>query len=84
MEAIIVYGMSANITHEETVTVEEAFRMIPELYGYTFINIYVDGRCVYTTQGFAGFAWVCDDCPYNTTGGKVTRKQYAAIYNVRS
>lgn len=83
MEAIIRYGFSSNIKHEETLPVEEAFRLIPKLYGYAFIDIIYDGRMVYTTQGLAGTAWVCDDCPYNKPDGKrVTRQQYAAIYNV--
>lgn len=83
MEAIIVYGMSANIKHEETVTVAEAFRMAPKLWGYSFVNIYVDGECVYTTQGLAGYAWICDECPYSFTNRRASREQYKAIFNTR-
>lgn len=87
MEATIRYGFSSNILHTETLPVEEAFALIPKLYGYAFIDIYVGNQVVYTTQGLAGYAWVCDDCPYRTdglkTGKKVTRQQYAAIYNTR-
>jgi hypothetical protein len=81
MEATIVYGFSRTIKHEEKLPVEEAFALIPKLYGYAFINIYYGDHLVYTTQGLAGFAWVCDDCPYNTTGKKVARQQYDAIYS---
>ena len=81
MEATIVWGLSRNIRHTETLPVEEAFRKIKELTGYTFINIYFGNRLVYTTQGAAGYRFQCDDCPYHKmTGKSLPRKQFLAVY----
>ena len=64
MNCTIVYGFSSNIKHEETLPVKEAFELIPKLYGYAFIDIYYQDRLVYTTQGLAGYAFICENCPY--------------------
>ena len=44
--------------------VAEAFKLIPQLYGYSFINIYYKDALVYTTMGLAGYAFICGNCPY--------------------
>lgn len=67
MEATIKYGFSRTIKHEETLPVEEAFALIPKLYGYSFIDIYYGNCLVYTTQGLAGYAFICPKCPYNNS-----------------
>jgi len=63
-ECEIVYGFSYNRKHTETMTAAEAFKLIPKLYGYSFIDIYYKGKLVYTTQGLAGYAFICPNCPY--------------------
>ena len=64
MNCTIVYGFSSKIKHTETMTVAEAFKLIPKLYGYSFIDIYYDDELVYTTQGLAGYSFICPKCPY--------------------
>ena len=64
MDCTIVYGFSYNTKHTETMTAAEAFKLIPQLYGYSFIDIYYKDRLVYTTQGLAGYCWICPKCPY--------------------
>lgn len=72
MNCDVVYGISRNIRHEVTLPVAEAFRKLRdnEFIGWAFVNIYLNDRLVYTTQGLAGRCWICDDCPYRTTKGE--------------
>ena len=64
MDCTVVYGMSRTIRHEETMSPGEAFALIPKLYGYSYIDIYYADQLVYTTQGLAGYAFICPMCPY--------------------
>lgn len=64
MDCTIEYGFSFNAKHTETMAVAEAFKLIPQLYGYSFINIYYKDALVYTTMGLAGYAFICGNCPY--------------------
>ena len=65
MECTIIYGFGCNNKRTETLPVAEAFKLIPKLYGYRFIDIYYQDRLVYTTQGLAGYAFICPNCPYD-------------------
>lgn len=66
MNCTVVYGLGSNIKHQVTMPVADAFRKLNnhEFLGWAFVNIYVKDRLVYTTQGVAGYRWICDDCPY--------------------
>ena len=72
MNCTVDYGLSRNIRHEVSMPVAEAFRKLRdhEFVGWAFVNIYYNHRLVYTTQGVAGYRWICDDCPYRTTKGE--------------
>jgi hypothetical protein len=73
MNCLVVYGLSRNIKHEVQMPVAEAFRKIRdhEFTGWAFDNIYnQQNRLVYTTQGLAGYRWICEDCPYRTPKGE--------------
>lgn len=63
MDCTVVYGISRSIRHEETMPVKEAFEFVRQ-GGWIFYNIYYNNRLVFTTQGCAGYRWICDDCPY--------------------
>jgi len=67
MDCTIVYGLGCNIKHEKTLPAADAFKLAasPDLRGYAFVDIYFRGRLVYTTQGVAGYRYICDDCPYH-------------------
>ena len=64
MNCTIIYGFSSSIKHTEELSVTDAFKLIPLLYGYRFIDIYYKNKLVYTTQGLAGYSFICPDCPY--------------------
>ena len=72
MDCTVNYGISRNIQHDLVLPVADAFRMLNnhEFVGWAFVNIYVNNRLIYTTQGVAGYRWICDDCPYRTTKGE--------------
>ena len=62
MKCTIIYGFGSNMKHKKTLPAAEAFAMIPKLIGYLFIDIYHDGRLVYSKNAPTGY---CDDCPYS-------------------
>jgi len=66
MNCTVVYGLSRSIKHTETVPVAEAFNRINNhgFVGWAYVNIYYNHKLVYTTQGCAGYRYICDDCPY--------------------
>ena len=66
MNCTVDYGLSRNIRHEVTMPVAEAFRKIRNhaFVGWAFVNIYYQNRLVYTTQGLAGYSFICPKCPY--------------------
>ena len=64
MNCTVVYGLGSNIKHRTVMSVAEAFRFIRQPDGWLFYNIYYNGRLVYTTQGVAGYRYICEDCPY--------------------
>lgn len=65
MDCTVVYGLSRNIKRQRVMPVTEAFRDLSKLKaGWAFLNIYYQDRLVYTTQGVAGYRFICDDCPY--------------------
>ncbi len=73
MNCTVVYGLSRNIKHEVVMTVTDAFRKLKdhEFVGWAFVNIYNErDRLVYTTQGVAGYRYICDDCPYHVKKGE--------------
>lgn len=81
MNCTVVYGISSSIKHRKTMTVENAFRMLPELRtGSLFVDIYYQDRLVYTTQCAAGYRYKCSDCPYHWDETRPTRKQLEMIY----
>ena len=65
MDCTIVYGFGYDRKHKETMTVAEAFKLIPRLYGYPIIDIYWNNSLVYTASGLAGYAFICKHCPYD-------------------
>ena len=69
MNCTVTYGLSRNIKREVVLPVAEAFRRLKdhEFAGWAFVNIYHNDRLVYTTQGVAGYRYICEDCPYKST-----------------
>lgn len=73
MNCTVVYGLGSDIKHRVVMPVTDAFRKLKnhEFIGWAFVNIYNDqGRRIYTTQGVAGYRYICDDCPYRTKKGE--------------
>ena len=67
MNCTVVYGLGRDIKHEVVMPVAEAFRKIRDhaFVGWAFVNVYNErNRLVYTTQGVAGYRFICDNCPY--------------------
>ena len=65
MECTVVYGISANVKRRETMSAAEAFKKLNHIRkNWLFVDIYYNNRLVYTTQGLAGYAFICEDCPY--------------------
>lgn len=72
MDCTVNYGLGCDIQHDVTMPVADAFRMIRDhkFVGWAFVNVYYDHRLIYTTQGLAGYTFICDDCPYRTKKGE--------------
>lgn len=72
MNCTVVYGFGSNLKYRAAIPVVDAFRKLKDgwFIGYAFVNIYYRNRLVYTTQGVAGYRYICDDCPYCDKGGK--------------
>ena len=66
MNCTVVYGLGRNIKHEAEMPVADAFRKLNnhDYIGWAFVNIYYNNRLVFTTQGCAGYRFICDNCPY--------------------
>jgi len=66
MNCTVVYGLGSDLKRRAVMPVAEAFRKLRdhEFVGWAFVNIYYNNRLVYTTQGVAGYRFICDDCPY--------------------
>ena len=66
MNCTVVYGFGSNLKYRKDMPVAEAFRKLRDhlFVGYAFVNVYYNHRLVYTTQGVAGYRYICDDCPY--------------------
>ena len=66
MNCTVVYGLGRNLQHAVDLPVAEAFRKLRdnEYNGWAFIDIYYNDRLIYTTQGVAGYRYICPDCPY--------------------
>lgn len=66
MNCTVVYGLGSDLKRRAVMPVAEAFRKLRdhEFIGWAFVNIYYNNRLVYTTQGVAGYRFICDDCPY--------------------
>ena len=65
MNCTVVYGHGSNLKHRATMPVATAFRKLSYFRtAYLFVDIYYNHRLVYTTQGVAGYLYICDDCPY--------------------
>lgn len=66
MNCIVVYGLGSDLKHRDSMPVAEAFRRLRDHWfvGYAFVDVYYNHRLVYTTQGAAGYRYICDDCPY--------------------
>lgn len=65
MNCTVTYGISHNIKHTKTMTIADAFRFINNGYGgYAYCDVYYNDRLIYTTQGLAGYSFICEDCPY--------------------
>jgi len=67
MNCTVVYGLGSDLKRRSVMPVAEAFRKLRdhEFVGWAFVNIYYNNRLVYTTQGVAGYRFICDDCPYH-------------------
>lgn len=65
MFCTVIYGLGSDLKHLECLPPEEAFRKLPDLRKqWLFVDIYYNDRLVYTTQGAAGYRYICKDCPY--------------------
>ena len=64
MNCTVVYGLGNNIRHEKVMPVKDAFKFVTKPHGWLFYDIYYRNRLVYTTQGAAGYRYICPDCPY--------------------
>ena len=64
MNAKIIYGDGNNRKNTKILPVADAFNFVKNTRGYLFYDIYFNGKLVYTTQGAAGYRYICDDCPY--------------------
>jgi len=65
MLCTVVYGLGRNHYHRTVMPVKEAFEFISRPEGWAFCDIYYNDRLVFTTQGLAGYSFICDDCPYH-------------------
>lgn len=66
MDCTVHYGLGCDIQHRDNMPVAEAFRKIRDhaFAGYAFVNVYYNGRLVYTDEGVAGYVYICENCPY--------------------
>lgn len=65
MNCTVVYGLGSNLRHRKIMPVAEAFRNLPKLRTeWLFVDIYWNRHLIYTTQGVAGYRYICKNCPY--------------------